>query len=156
MDMKFVCPLIVVRDVGVSRAFYEEVLEQRVLHDHGENVIFEGGFAIHLKSHFSDLIGVAESDIVPRSNNAELYFEENDLDSFLERLKGREAVNYVHEPIEQPWGQRAVRFYDPDMHIIEVGEPIESVVTRFLESGLSIEETARRTSMPEEFVRQCV
>ncbi|KAF5085548.1 Glyoxalase-like domain protein [anaerobic digester metagenome] len=153
--MKFVCPLIVVRDVESSRAFYEEVLGQRVLHDLGENVVFEGGFAIHQRSHFSNLIGVAESDIVPRSNNAELYFEEDDLDGFLERLKGMHPVKYVHEPIEQPWGQRAVRFYDPDMHIIEVGEPIESVVTRFLESGLSVEETARRTSMPEEFVRQC-
>ncbi|KDE54963.1 glyoxalase/bleomycin resistance/dioxygenase family protein [Methanoculleus sp. MH98A] len=153
--MRFVCPLIVVRDVKVSRAFYEEVLDQQVLHDHGENVIFEGGFAIHLMSHFQDLIGVAENDIAPRSNNAELYFEEDDLDGFLTRLKGMDSVNYVHEPIEQAWGQRAVRFYDPDMHIIEVGEPMESVVTRFLESGFSVEETARRTSMPEEFVRQC-
>ncbi|KLK87660.1 glyoxalase [Methanoculleus sediminis] len=153
--MRFVCPLIVVRDVEVSRAFYEEVLDQRVLHDLGENVIFEGGFAIHLRSHFSDLIGVAESDIVP-GKNAELYFEEDDLDAFMERLEGTDSVNYVHGPIEQPWGQRAVRFYDPDTHIIEVGEPMESVVRRFLGRGFSIEETARRTSMPEEFVRQCM
>jgi len=156
IDMRFVCPLIVVRDVEASRAFYEDVLGQRVLHDLGENVMFEGGFAIHLKSHFSDLIGVAESDIVPRSNNAELYFEEEDLDAFLERLKGMDSIQYVHELIEQPWGQRAVRLYDPDMHIIEVGEPMESVVRRFLGRGVSVEETARRTSMPEEFVLQCV
>ncbi|WP_292364433.1 MULTISPECIES: glyoxalase/bleomycin resistance/dioxygenase family protein [unclassified Methanoculleus] len=151
--MRFVCPLIVVRDVEVSRAFYEEVLDQRVLHDHGENVMFEGGFAIHLRSHFSNLIDVPESDIVP-GKNVELYFEEDDLDAFMERLNGMDSVNVVHGLIEQPWGQRAVRFYDPDMHIIEVGEPMESVVTRFLESGFSVEETARRTSMPEEFVRQ--
>jgi catechol 2,3-dioxygenase-like lactoylglutathione lyase family enzyme len=152
--MKFVRPLIVVRDIGVSRAFNEEVLGQRVLHDHGENVAFEGGFAIHQRAHFSSLIGVAESDIVRGSNNAELYFEEEDLDGFLERLSGMASVRYVHGPIEQPWGQRAVRIYDPDMHIIEVGEPMESVVARYLASGLSVEETARRTSMPEEFVRQ--
>jgi len=53
--MKFVCPLIVVRDIGVSRTFYETVLGQNVLHDLGENVFFEGGFAIHLRSHFEDL-----------------------------------------------------------------------------------------------------
>ena len=155
IDMRFICPLIVVRDVESSRAFYEEVLGQRVLHDLGENVVFEGGFAIHQRSHFSNLIGVAESDIVPRSNNAELYFEEDDLDAFLERLNGMDSVKYVHGVVEQPWGQRAVRLYDPDMHIIEVGEPMESVVRRFLARGFSVEETARRTSMPEEFVRQC-
>jgi hypothetical protein len=40
------------------------------------------------------------------------------------------------------------------MHIVEVGEPMESVAKRFLRKGLSIEETAKRTLMPEEFVRQ--
>ncbi|MDD4567439.1 MAG: VOC family protein [Methanoculleus chikugoensis] len=154
--MQFVCPLIVVRDIGISRAFYEEVLGQKVGYDLGENVSFEGGFAIHLRSHFADLIGVDEDDIIRGSKNAELYFEEDDLDAFLERLKRMDSVRYVHGVIEQPWGQRAVRLYDPDMHIVEVGEPMESVVKRFLKSGLSVEETARRTSMPEEFVRQCV
>lgn len=151
--MKFVCPLIVVRDIEISRAFYETVLGQKVLHDLGENISFEGGFAIHLRSHFSNLIGVDESEILEGPKNAELYFEEDDLDAFLGRLATLD-INYVHELREQPWGQRVVRFYDPDLHIIEVGEPMESVVTRFLKAGLSIEETAGRTSMPVEFVRQ--
>jgi len=67
-----------------------------------------------------------------------------------------DSVKYVHGVIEQPWGQRAVRLYDPDLHIIEVGEPMESVARRFLGRGFSVEETAQRISMPEEFVRQCV
>lgn len=91
--------------------------------------------------------------LVSGPKNAELYFEEDDLDAFLKRLATLD-INYVHELREQPWGQRVVRFYDPDLHIIEVGEPMESVVTRFLKAGLSIEETAGRTSMPVEFVRQ--
>ncbi|MPN40411.1 hypothetical protein SDC9_187948 [bioreactor metagenome] len=40
------------------------------------------------------------------------------------------------------------------MHIIEVGEPMESVVKRLLSEGLPVEETSKRTLMPEEFVRQ--
>lgn len=153
--MKFVCPLIVVRDIAVSRAFYEGVLGQNVGYDLGENVSFEGGFAIHLRSHFADLVGVDEGDILKRSNNAELYFEEDDLDAFLERLRDIDAVEYVHGLIEQPWGQRAIRLYDPDGHIVEVGEPMESVARRFLASGFSVEETVERISMPVEFVRQC-
>jgi catechol 2,3-dioxygenase-like lactoylglutathione lyase family enzyme len=151
--MKFVCPLIVVRDIEVSRAFYETVLGQKVLHDLGENVSFEGGFAIHLRPHFACLIDANEDEIVSGPKNAELYFEEDDLDAFLKRLATLD-INYVHELREQPWGQRVVRFYDPDLHIIEVGEPMEGVVMRFLKAGLSIEETAGRTSMPVEFVRQ--
>ncbi|MDV2481996.1 glyoxalase/bleomycin resistance/dioxygenase family protein [Methanoculleus sp. Wushi-C6] len=149
--MKFVCPLIVVREIGVSRAFYETVLGQKVLYDLGENVFFEGGFAIHLRSHFSGLIGVDESEIVEGPKNAELYFEEDDLDAFLERPESVD-LDYVHELREQPWEQRVVRFYDPDQHIVEVGEPMESVAKRLLASGLSVEEVAGRTLMPVEFV----
>ena len=58
--MKFICPLIVVNNMEVSRNFYEKVLSQKVQYDFGENVSFEGGFAIHLKSHFSDLISIEQ------------------------------------------------------------------------------------------------
>lgn len=154
--MRFAGPLIVVRDIEISRTFYEGVLGQKVACDLDENVVFKSGFAIHLQAHFARLTGIDEDDIIQKSNNAELYFEEGNLDAFIGRLREMEFVRYVHGMVEQPWGQRVIRLYDPDMHIIEVGEPIESVVTRFLESGLSVEETAKRTSMPEEFVRQCV
>lgn len=152
--MRFICPLIVVNNMEVSRNFYEKILSQKVQYDFGENVSFEGGFAIHLKSHYSDLIGVNRNDIIQKSNNSELYFEEEDLDSFLQKLKAIDSIKYVHELKEQPWRQRVIRFYDPDMHIVEVGEPMESVVKRLLSEGSSVEETSKRTLMPEEFVRQ--
>jgi hypothetical protein len=100
------------------------------------------------------LIGVNRNDIIQKSNNSELYFEEEDLDSFLQKLKAIDSIKYVHELKEQPWRQRVIRFYDPDMHIVEVGEPMESVVKRLLSEGSSVEETSKRTLMPEEFVRQ--
>ncbi|MEW9121058.1 MAG: hypothetical protein AB2421_00005 [Thermotaleaceae bacterium] len=53
-------------------------------------------------------------------------------------------------------GQRVIRFYDPDMHIIEVGESMETVVKGFIKQGLSIEETAERTQHPIEFVKRCL
>ncbi|MDY9927645.1 glyoxalase/bleomycin resistance/dioxygenase family protein [Methanosarcina sp.] len=152
--MKFICPLIVVNNMELSRNFYEKVLNQKAQYDFGENISFEGGFAIHLKSHFSDLININKNDIVQKSNNCELYFEEDDLDSFLQKLKDMDFVEYVHGLKEQPWGQRVIRLYDPDMHIVEVGEPMESAVKRLLSEGLSVEETAKRTLMPEEFIRQ--
>lgn len=152
--MKFICPLLVVNDIEVSKKFYENILDQKVQYDFGENVSFESGFAIHLKSHFSNLININECNIIQKSNNSELYFEEEDLDAFLKKLAALDSIRYVHELKEQPWGQRVIRFYDPDMHIIEVGEPMESVVKRLLNTGLSIEETSKRTMMPEEFVKQ--
>lgn len=152
--MRFICPLIVVNDIETSKKFYVEVLNQKVKYDFGENVTFEGDFSIHLKTHFSELLNLRPKDITQKSNNFELYFEEDDLDRVVQNLREYPSVEYIHGLKEQPWGQRVIRFYDPDMHIIEVGESMESVARRFLGKGLSIEDTAKRISMPKEFVLQ--
>lgn len=154
--MKFKCPLIVVNNIDIAREFYEKVLNQKVKYDFGENVTYEGDFSIQLKSHFANMITINQDDITIKSNNFELYFEEENIESFIERLKDANGIKYIHGLIEHPWGQRVIRFYDPDMHIIEVGESMESVAKRFLNQGLSVEETAKRTQHPIEFVRQCL
>jgi catechol 2,3-dioxygenase-like lactoylglutathione lyase family enzyme len=51
-----------------------------------------------------------------------LYFETDDIEAFLEKLNTYENIRYVHKIKKHSWGQRAVRIYDPDGHIIEVGE----------------------------------
>ena len=56
---------------------------------------------------------------------------------------------------EHRWGQRAVRFYDPDHHVIEVGERMDTVVRRFLQSGMTREQVARRMDVPLKFVEDC-
>ena len=61
-------------------------------------------------------------------------------------------ISYVHPVHQQPWGQRAMRFYDPDGHIIEVGETMPSVVRRFLAQGLTLEEVAQRMDVPLEYL----
>jgi hypothetical protein len=39
--MKYICSLIVVKDVTKSRYLYESILGQKVMTDYGENVAFE-------------------------------------------------------------------------------------------------------------------
>ena len=45
-----------------------------------------------------------------------------------------------------------MRFYDPDGHIIEVGENIQSVCRRFADSGMTPEQIAVRMDVPPEAV----
>ena len=45
------------------------------------------------------------------------------IDKFADRLKKCD-VEYVHPIKEHSWGQRVFRIYDPDKHIIEIGENI--------------------------------
>jgi catechol 2,3-dioxygenase-like lactoylglutathione lyase family enzyme len=151
--MKFICPLITVNDISRSREFYEKVLNQKVKYDFGENISFEGDFSIHLKSHFQKLIG--NKEIKTQSNNFELYFEYDDLEQIVEKLKDY-GVTFIHPITEQPWRQKVVRFYDPDDYIIEIGESLEYLCHRLHQEGKPVHEIACVTYIPEEFVRKSI
>lgn len=148
--MKFVSLLITVSDVARSRTFYEQVLEQEVEIDFGRNVSFKGGFAIHQRDHFKELIDNRE--IRPGSNDFELYFEYDDVKGFVNKLT-EHNVRLVHPLKEQPWRQFVVRFYDPDDHIIEVGETMAFLCSRLHKEGLSVEEIAKATGLPDDFIK---
>ena len=85
--------------------------------------------------------------------NLEIYFESGQLDETVALLQ-KNGVEFIHPLVEQPWGQRVVRFYDPDRHIVEVGEPMPVVIVRYLSQGLSVDEVVQRTFMPREIVEQ--
>ena len=152
--MKFTGPLIAVKDIEVAKKFYTEILHQKIILDFGANVTFAGNFS--LQANFAELVGFNKNEMVQGSKSFELYFEEEDLDSFVKQLKNHPEIKYAHDVKEYDWGQRVIRFYDPDMHMIEVGESMEVVIKRFLKQGLSVEETAKRTMHPIEYVRKCL
>jgi catechol 2,3-dioxygenase-like lactoylglutathione lyase family enzyme len=149
--MKYTCSLIAVKDITASRKFYEDLFGLKVSFDFGANIGFDCGLA--LQQNFAELIGVPTGEVMYKTNNFELYFEEENLDEFMMRLKEYPNLVYMHKVKEYPWGQRVIRFYDLDSHIIEVGESMEFVIRRFLKQGLSAEETAKRTMYPVEFVK---
>lgn len=153
--MKYKCPLIVVEDMERSRKFYEEILGQKVILDFGANITFGGDFSLQTKESWSNFIDRKENTIAFRSNNFELYFEEREFDEFIVKLKAF-GVELVHDVKEFPWGQKAIRFYDPDHHIIEVGENMVSVVKRFAEQEMSNQEIHERTELPLEFIRNAL
>ena len=84
-------------------------------------------------------------------NNSEIYFEVDDFDEFAEKIKKLE-IEYVHPVKEHGWGQRVVRFYDPDKHIVEVGENMQFVCKRFKAEGMTPGQIAKRMDVPTEYV----
>jgi len=140
--MKYSCTVISVRDINLSRKFYEDLFEFEVFQDYGINVAFSCGIA--LQQEFDWLVGIQKDEIVKKSNNIELCFEEVEFDNFLKKLKAYPNIDYLGDVIEHSWGQRVVRFYDLDGHIIEVGESMKVVIDRFLSSGLSMKEVSKK------------
>ena len=93
---------------------------------------------------FGWLVQLPADQIGKKPNNVELCFEEEAFDAFLEKLKGYPRLEFVTGVIEHSWGQRVIRFYDPDGHMIEVGEAMPMVIRRFLSAGLTMEEISVR------------
>ncbi len=154
--LKFIAPLILVEDINRSRAFYEQILGQMVKFDFGEDVQFEGDFSIHQREHFQSLLGDEPAYPVTRKANwGEFYFETDEIEAVEQRL--REAgVEFIHPVREQPWGERVLRVYDPDGHILEIGESLESAARRFHRDSQTIEWIMEKIGMPRDFVEQAV
>ena len=142
--------LVSVSDMERAKHFYETVMGQKVMMDLGTHVSFERGLS--LQSNYAELVG-EDLPIKEQSNSFQLYFEVEDLDYWHNKIMDTEGIEIIHAPKEYPWGQRVMRFYDYDKHIVEVSESMESVARRFLAHGLSVEETAKRTMYPVEFVK---
>lgn len=146
-------PLLAVRDLNRSLSFYREVLGLEVVSDFGANVVLTGGLSLQTLESWAEFIDKKPEEIVFGGNAGEVYFVAEDFDGFLKTLE-REAVKLVHPPLEHRWGQRAVRLYDPDGHILEVAEPLSAPARRFRDAGLTEEGVAKRMDVPEELVRK--
>lgn len=146
--MKYVCALISVSDINAAKKFYEDLFGLEVYQDYGKNVAFSCGLA--LQQDFDWLVDLPKEKILSKSNNAEIVFEEQDFDGFLKKLKEYPDIEYLGDVIEHSWGQRVIRFYDLDSHIVEVGEDMKMVVKRFLASGMTMEEVSTRMDVSVE------
>ena len=117
--MKLKSFLIVVKDIERSRQFYHELFGLEMILDNGGNMILTEGLVLQDEKYWKEFLG---RDIVPENNSCELYFEEADIEGFIEKLERYyPEVKYVNRLMTHNWGQRVIRFYDPDGNLIEVG-----------------------------------
>ena len=114
--MKYNCTVISVADINAARKFYEDLFGLEVFQDYGRNIAFTCGLA--LQQDFDWLVHLSKESVLTKPNNMELCFEEEDFDGFLNKLKEYPDIEYLGEVIEHSWGQRVIRFYDLDGHII--------------------------------------
>lgn len=145
--------LIAVNNMEESKKFYHDILDMNVVGDFGANVQLDGGLFLQTLDTWSSFIH--NKEVYLKNNAGELYFEVPDIDKFYKKLQVAN-IDYVHELLEHNWGQRVVRFYDPNHHIIEVAEDISMVVKRFFHNGMTVEQVAERMDVPIDYVKECL
>jgi catechol 2,3-dioxygenase-like lactoylglutathione lyase family enzyme len=144
--MKLKNILFVVEDIEKSKTFYTDLFGLMVVTDFGENVILTEGLVLQEKKLWEKF---TKRNVSVGGNDAELYFEENDMDGFLKKLEqSNYVIEYLNKCIEHDWGQRVIRIYDPDRHVIEIGESMEYVARRLLKTGMNAEQVAKKTGLP--------
>ena len=153
MSIQFKSAVLFVKDIATSRQFYEGRLGQQVEMDFGVNVGYIGGLALWEIGHVSQVVFGRESTEEARlgRDNLEVYFETDDLDATAKQLAAGK-VPEVHPVREQPWGQRVLRVYDPDGHVVEIAEPMVVTVQRLAAEGLTPGQISAKTGMPPEAV----
>lgn len=120
--MKLKNILIVVKDIEKSKQFYHDLFGLDVVLDNDGNMILTEGLVLQDEKIWKDFL---KKDIISESNSCELYFEEKDIDAFVEKLEKKyPSIQYVNRLMTHSWGQKVVRFYDLDGNLIEVGTPM--------------------------------
>ena len=120
--MKLKSVLIVVKDIEKSRKFYHDLFGIDLVLDNDGNMILTEGLVLQDEKIWKSFL---DRDIIPKSNSCELYFEEQDIESFVEKLERLyPSIEYVNRLMTHSWGQQVIRFYDLDGNLIEVGTPM--------------------------------
>ncbi|HEX2996693.1 MAG TPA: VOC family protein [Anaerolineales bacterium] len=126
MNLKFINTIVFVRDISTSKTFYTETLGLKIIGDYGPFVLFENHFAIHQARELATTVWKAEApsgtDQPQGRHNVLIYFETDTLEDTFARLK--DQIRLINPIERQAWGQNVFRFYDPDGHVVEIGEPL--------------------------------
>lgn len=122
--MKLKNILVVVKDIEKSKQFYHDLFGLEVVLDNDGNMILTEGLVLQDETIWKEFLG---KDIISEHNSCELYFEEKDIEAFVEKLeKLYPSIQYVNTLMTHSWGQKVIRFYDLDGNLIEVGTPMKT------------------------------
>lgn len=142
--------MIVVENVGESKRFYKEIFSMETKVDFGENAILSSGLVLQQKDVWEY---ATEMKVKSKSNSCQLYFESDNLDDFMNKLNNSNFnIEMATSLVERSFGQRLIRIYDPDGHLIEVAETEEAVARRFLNMGMEVAAVAEKMRLPVDYI----
>lgn len=127
MNLSIEWIILITTNYAAMKAFYRDIVEFPIVRDvpNEEFTQFKTEYcylAIYGKQFVSKLIG---EKYVGKSGGAIYTFKESkNIDADYEQLRAK-GVQFIKEPITQPWGQRTAYFADPDGNIWEIQQWIK-------------------------------
>lgn len=146
--MRYQCPVLIVKDIEKSKAFYREVLGIETLAEEPNGATLAGG--IRLQTEESWKKDTNEEDIYYGGWDSVLCFEEDNIPPLFLKLY-QKGVPLEHKLRRN--GRQTLRVEDPDGHVIEISDGMSAVCKRFSEKGMTVEAIAERTQLSVEQVK---
>lgn len=123
MGIRFRNVIALVSDIKESKHFYEDIIGLKINQEFDTFILFEDDFAIHKADLFYEYINKPYHGEKMGRGNVDFYFTTSDLESYRDKL--REAgVIFIHDIRRHDWGESVIRVYDPDGHILEIGDAV--------------------------------
>ncbi|HAF31221.1 MAG TPA: hypothetical protein DCG75_19450 [Bacteroidales bacterium] len=154
MKLKFHSSVLFVKNIEVSKEFYCNILKQKIETDFGNNISLKNGLSLWQVPDWH----VLNKDFYDKFNPnkcLELYFETDDINE-IKRLIEKNHITIHHDLNEETWGQKTIRFYDPDNNLIEIGEKLQVFIKRMYFEELTIEEIYKKTGVPKKLIKEYI
>ncbi|MDP4191938.1 MAG: VOC family protein [Bacteroidota bacterium] len=153
-SINYISAVLFVKDISVSKDFYMNIFKQEIQYDFGTNVMFKSGLTIWELRKDHEIYNCYPNENMERTNKFEIYFETDDLDGIISSVESN-SIEKLHEVKEEPWGQRTIRLFDPDGHMVEIAESMVSFVKR-LSLLMSPKEVSSKTGLSIEQIEQLI
>jgi catechol 2,3-dioxygenase-like lactoylglutathione lyase family enzyme len=154
MNLNFHSPVIITNRFEDMLKFYKNILGMSIKHDFGNCITFNGGLSIwQLEDNYPIAQHLGRTYDQSGNKNLELCFETESIDEFIESINDQK-IHKLHEVTEERWGQKTIRFFDPDKNLIEVGESLKCLVIRLKKEGKSIDAIEHKTSLPKDLINE--
>ena len=152
MDICFHSTVLITARFEEMKRFYTGLLGQAVRLDFGNCITLACALTLwELREGYALSEALGSQGVRAGNGSLEICFETENFEAEVARVKA-EGVSLVHDVAEETWGQRTLRFYDPDDNIVELGESIPCFCRRLHAEGLSAAAIARKTGVSSEAV----
>ena len=156
MELKFHSPVLITNNLERLSLFYTGTLNLSVELDFGACILLKCGLSLWQLSEEHKIAKHLGYRYNPKGNkNLELCFETDNFNETIDKLK-KGKPELLHDVTEETWGQKTIRFYDPDKNLIEIGETIPCFIRRMHTLGMTVEEIVAKTSVPKNSVQKYI
>lgn len=123
MEIRFRHSIALVKSIEESKRFYRDIIGLKVIREFDTFILFQDEFAIHAADLFYTYLNKPYHGEKMGHDNVDFYFTTSDLEGMQKKLK-EEKVAFIHEIYKHAWGEKVIRVYDPDGHILEIGDAL--------------------------------